>query len=182
MTRALRTAVVPVQLSDGACGSCTNAFISGGPFSVSFYADIDNPGNTVGPSQVVFAVDAAGHLTETIQPPDPSSVASGNFSWTGTNVPTCTPGAAGCLKRRMGLADGVQQNPAKPLFSYYPYGSNTPLTGTLDADQLKNVDAIDVVLSVKLPTKNVVVPTQYVERIALSNVDVYVTDQQGGTG
>ena len=179
MTRVLRTVVVPVQLSDN-CDGCTDAFIEGKPFEVAFYADIDNEDNNVGPSRVLLSTSASGTLTETIQPPDPDSVSSGNFTWSGQNDPTCTAGAAGCLKRRTVLADGVKQDATKPMFTYYAYNTGATLTGTLGPADMRNVDAIDIVITLSLPDRSPVAPTTYVSRVALSNIDVYVVDHEDG--
>jgi len=180
VSRALRTVVVPVQLSEG-CATCTDAFISGSPFSVAFYADLDNDDNKIGPSRVTIGASAGGTLTEVIQPPDPASVSSGNFTWSGQNDPSCVPLASGCLKRQLLLADGVQQGASAPLFTYYPENSGTPLVGTLTSDQMKDVDSIDLILTIALPNRGAVVPTTYVNRVALSNIDVYIADKQGGS-
>jgi prepilin-type N-terminal cleavage/methylation domain-containing protein len=175
ISKALRLTVVPIEVSDN-CTLCTNAFIQGTGSSVSFFADINNPApGNVGPSEVVFAVDASGVLTETLQPPDANSVGSGNFQWTGANVPTCTPGAIGCLKKVSFLASGVKTS-TTPLFTYYAYGTTTPLT-TIGPADLSSIDSIDVQITVQLPNRPAVAPTVLVERLALSNVDVYVQAQ-----
>jgi prepilin-type N-terminal cleavage/methylation domain-containing protein len=173
ISKALRTTVVPIEVSDN-CALCTNAFIQGTASSLSFYADINNPGGIIGPSEVAFTVSASGVLTETIQPPNANTVVSGNFAWTGQNDPTCTPGAVGCLKKVTFLASGVKTT--TPLFTYYPYGTTTPET-TIAAADLSDIDSIDVQITVQLPNRPVVVPTVLVERIALSNIDVYVQEQ-----
>lgn len=168
MSRALRTAVLPSSLASCSptCGA-TAAFIQGSAFKVAFYADIDNPNNTVGPSQVTFTVDASGNLMETIQPADAGSASTG-YTWT-----PCTYGTAGCALRKKLLATGVITSGAN-LFTYYSYGSTTPITGNLTATQLANVDAVDLVLSVHQSTAKSVTPTTYVNRVALPNVDTVV--------
>src|SRR5690348_16728808 len=99
ITRVLRTAVMPASLAScsPSCGSQA-AFIQGSAYKVAFYADIDNPDNAVGPSQVTFSVDASGNLIETVQPADAGSAATG-YTWT-----PCTYRAPGCSLRQSLLA------------------------------------------------------------------------------
>jgi prepilin-type N-terminal cleavage/methylation domain-containing protein len=171
ITRALRTAVLPSSLANcpvtqPTCGS-TDAFIQGGPFLVQFYADIDNPNNTIGPSQVTFSVDANGNLLETLQPPDPGSATTG-YTWT-----ACVYKAPGCSLRENLLATNVVTT-GKSLFTYYVYGSTTPVTGNLSGSQLRNVDSVDVILNVTSKNSKTIAPTTYVNRVALPNVDTVV--------
>ena len=172
MSRLLRTAVLPSSLAT--CTSCgaQAAFIQGSAFKVAFYANIDNGGNTVGPSQVVFSVDASGTLTQTVQPPDPGSASVG-YTWT-----PCTIGATGCQLRQTVLATGVQTT-GQPLFTYYAFGSQTPMTGTLTAAQLSNVDAVDILLTSTLSASTGATgPVTFVQRISLPNVDTVIEATQ----
>jgi prepilin-type N-terminal cleavage/methylation domain-containing protein len=176
ISRILRTAVLPSSLAS--CTNCgaTAAFIQGSASKVSFYANIDNGGNVVGPSQVVFDVDAAGTLTQTVQPPDPGSAAVG-YTWT-----TCTVGAPGCLMRRTVLATGVQTS-GQPVFTYYAFGSQTPMSGDLTATQLANVDAVDIQVTTKLPGASGAGPVTFVQRVSLPNVDTVIeATQSPGSG
>lgn len=168
MTRVLRTAVLPSSLAScsPSCGA-TAAFIEGTPTSVAFYADIDNTNNSVGPSQVTFSIDPANELVETVQPADPGSAATG-YTWT-----PCTLGAPGCSLQKRVLATNVT-TAASNLFTYYSYGDLTPISGTLNATQLANVDAVDIVLAVHKPGDERVAPTSYVGRVALPNVDTVI--------
>ena len=82
MTKVLRTAVLPSQLL-GTCTACTS-FLSGDSSSVSFYANVFNPNNTIGPSKATYSVNAAdpkGKLVETIQPPDAHVVGDFNYQY-----------------------------------------------------------------------------------------------------
>ncbi len=171
MSRILRTAVLPSSLAS--CTNCgaTTAFIQGSAFRVAFYANIDNGSNAVGPSQVVFAVDANGTLTQTVQPPDPGSASVG-YTWT-----TCTLGAPGCSLRQTVLATGVRMS-GDPLFTYYAFGSQTPMTGTLTATQLSNVDAVDIELSTELQGGRTSAPVTLIQRVALPNVDTVIEATQ----
>jgi prepilin-type N-terminal cleavage/methylation domain-containing protein len=176
MSRILRTAVLPSSLAS--CSSCgaTAAFIQGTAFKVSFYADINNDNNSTGPSQVVFKVDANGTLIQTVQPADPGSGATG-YTWT-----SCTLGAPGCSLRQTVLATGVVTS-GPNLFTYYSFGSQTPITGVLTAQQLANVDAVDIVLSTTSSGAAGKAPVTFVQRIALPNVDTVIeASQSAGSG
>jgi len=167
ISRVLRTAVTPKSLAScgDSCGAAA-AFMSGDAFKVSFYADINNDGGTVGPSEVTLSVDDDGVLRQTVRPADPGSAAVG-FTW------DCTLGTAGCTMRTTVLASGVQKNVGN-LFTYYAYGSDTPITGTLNATQLADVDAIDISLTTRAADGAEVMPTTFIGRVSLPNVDTVV--------
>ena len=81
------------------------------------------------------------------------------------------------------LATGVVTSGAN-LFTYYSFGSQTPITGVLTAQQLANVDAVDLVLSTA-PTGGSVskAPVTFVQRVALPNVDTVIeASQSPGSG
>lgn len=174
MSKKLRTAVMPSQLTT-TCTMCTaDAFVIGRNFSVQFYANINNPGNTVGPSRVTYTLTTtgatAGTLVEKVQVPD-------------SNLPTATgyvycdaeaAGAAAACKNRLKtrtLATGVQSGTGA-MFSYYD-GAGTRLTppsnGTLTADELSRVLAVELIVSVQAQQANEVDPTTYIQRVTLPN-------------
>jgi prepilin-type N-terminal cleavage/methylation domain-containing protein len=170
MSRVIRTAVLPSSLAACSCGSAV-AFISGTPNSMSFYADIDNANNTIGPSQVTISVDTVtGDLVQMTQPPDAGSGASaGGYTWT-----ACTYQAAGCLKRGKLLAKGVLAPVTAPyLFTYYLHGDPTPY-GTVTALQLGNVDAVDILMKIKLTSSAKAASSTFVQRVSLPNVDTVI--------
>ena len=170
MSRNLRTAVLQSQLTT-ACVStaCTDAaFLVGSPTSVQFYADIDNPHNTVGPSRVTYTL-TAGVLLETVQRPDSPTPDASGYHY-------CTPGGS-CVVRATTLATGVQR--ATALFTYYTAAAPTTAMvmgtgGVLTADQLKSVDSIDITIQVVTAGgANVGGATLY-QRVALPNADSVV--------
>lgn len=171
VTRDLRTAVLQSQLTT-ACiiAACTDsAFLTAGPYSVSFYADVDNPNNSVGPSRVSYTV-VGGVLTETVQPPDTPIPTANGYVY-------CTPGTNGCNVRTEVLATGVQMT--SPVFSYYAASAPTTamVMGTgnvLTAPQLKTVDSIDVVIQVVQAGGTPVGGTTLMQRVALPNADSVV--------
>jgi type II secretory pathway pseudopilin PulG len=171
MSRNLRTAVLQSQLTT-ACiiSACTDsAFLLGGPTSVQFYADVDNPKNAIGPSRVTYTV-ANGILTETVQKPDSPVPDANGYHY-------CAAGTNGCVLRTEVLATGVQTSTA--VFTYYTAAS--PSTGMvmstgniLSAAQLKTVDSIDITLSVVQPGGASVAGATMVQRVALPNADSVV--------
>jgi prepilin-type N-terminal cleavage/methylation domain-containing protein len=162
MTRVIRTAVLPASLAScaSACGA-TTAFITATPTTMSFYADVDNAANAIGPSQIIINLDAAGNLTESVQRPDPGSATTG-YTWNNAS-----------LKRVNLLAKGVQSAAGANLFTYYLFGSSTPFAGSVTGTNLANVDAVDILLKVDLPNAKVA-PTTYVQRVSLPNVDTVI--------
>jgi hypothetical protein len=167
MTRNLRTAVLQSQLTS-ACvlTTCTDsAFLLGGPTSVQFYADVDNPNNTVGPSRVTYSV-TSGVLTETVQKPDSPTPDANGYHY-------CTPSTT-CVVRSTVLATGVQST--ADVFTYYTAAApTTAMTmstgGVLSAAQLKTVDSIDVTLTVVVPGGANVAGATLSQRVALPNAD-----------
>lgn len=175
--RLLRTAVVPKQLG----GDATDAFISGGDFSVKFYADIDNPDNSIGPSQVTLT-ESGGTLVQTVQPPDTPTI-NHNYVWT-----PCVPGAAGCSIKRTILATNVDDD--SPIFTYYQPdedGVEQVLTGAepFDATDMGNVNAIEVRITVDKssthPMASSIAADTYITRVALINRASLVKGQGNGT-
>ena len=170
MSRNLRTAVLQSQLTTVCTLSvCTDsAFLQGGPTSVQFYADVDNPNNSIGPSRVTYTV-TNGNLIETLQKPDsPNPDASGYHYCTGGN---------GCVIRTQTLATNVQTT--DPVFSYYssaaPNVAMVMGTGNvLTAAQLKLVDSIDVNIQVLVPGGANVGGATMIQRVALPNADSVV--------
>ena len=171
MSRNLRTAVLQSQLTT-ACiiSACTDsAFLVGSPSQVSFYADVDNPKNSVGPSRVTYTV-TAGTLVETVQKPDSPVPDATGYHY-------CTIGTGGCTARTTTLAIGVQTT--TPVFAYYTAAApTTAMTmgtgGVLSSAQLKTVDSIDITLQVLLPGGPAVGGATMVQRVALPNADSVV--------
>jgi prepilin-type N-terminal cleavage/methylation domain-containing protein len=170
VSRTLRTAVLQSQLTTTCTLSiCTeSAFLKGTPTSVQFYADVDNPKNSVGPSRVTYDV-TGGVLTETLQKPDSPTPDAAGYHY-------CTPGP-GCAIRTTVLATDVSS--AAAIFSFYtsadPVNAIPLATGSqLTAAQLKVVDSIDVSLNVQRAGGANVAGASMVQRVALPNADSVV--------
>jgi prepilin-type N-terminal cleavage/methylation domain-containing protein len=182
VARALRQAVLPSQdVANGTCvtvdggGTCLSAFIQGTPTSLQFYSNVDNPvlhatsgTNNSGPRKVSYSIDAANNLVQVIQQPD--THAWDNYNWT---YSSCATVPANC--RQSVLAANITQVGGDPLFTYYQSG--TKLTGsTFDADALKRVNSVDIELSVQEDGRSSgSAPTTYIQRVALQNVDTYIS-------
>jgi hypothetical protein len=135
---------------------------------VQFYADIDNPNNSIGPSRVTYTV-TNGNLIETVQKPDSPNPDASGYHY-------CTSGV-GCVIRTQTLATNVQTGTA--VFTYYTSAApNVALvmgTGNvLTAAQLKLVDSIDVNLQVLVPNGANVGGATMIQRVALPNADSVV--------
>jgi len=172
--RLLRTAVVPKQLG---ADSGDSAFIQGDDFHVQFYADINNPDNSVGPSRVTLKVDN-GTLVQIVQPPD-QPVVNYDYQWS-----DCVVGATGCTKRQTTLATDVQMSAA--VFTYYmpdANGVDHVLTGQqpYDADALGTVDAIEITVTVGKHASSPIAADTYISRVALLNKASIVQGQGNGS-
>lgn len=169
MSRNLRAAVMPSQLLDTT--NIDNAFISGGPTWVTFYADLDNAAGNVGPSRVTICLvgggsscagGTAGQLVETIQRPNNPPPADPQY---------CTPGPLCPVNMRV-LASGVLSS--TPIFKYYDSLGN-PLSGVLAAADLANVDSMSIDISVQRTNAfgalGKVAPSEYVDVVQMPNHD-----------
>lgn len=167
MTKTLRTSVMQSQL--GCIGCAEDAFILGENLRVQFYANIDNPGNTVGPSKVTYEVvptgTGLGELRETVQIPDSPVPTPSGYRYTN----------AANVVRRVVVRD-VRTDTGRALFSYYDRtgASLVPAGGALTSGQLKNVLAIELQLTVQTQAVTQARPTTYVQRLMLPNAEAVI--------
>lgn len=178
MTKTLRTAVVPSQLSAACTGACVDldAFLLGQDGAVQFYANVNNPGNAVGPSRVSYAIvtesAGVGRLVEKIQVPD-SNVASGTgYAYCNAEAAGATTACKARLTTRT-LAKGIQLGTGIAAFSYYDSSGTrmSPVStgGSLSADALGKVLAVELVVTVQQQNATRADPTTYIQRITLPN-------------
>ncbi|KQR17711.1 hypothetical protein ASF78_01910 [Cellulomonas sp. Leaf334] len=183
MSKKLRTAVMPSQLTT-TCTLCTqDAFVNGQNFSVQFYANIDNPGNSVGPSRVTYTLAttgaAAGTLVEKVQVPDSNLPAATGYVYCDAEA-----AAAGsdCRKRLVTrtLATGVQSGTGPMLAFYDGAGARLtpPTNGSLTADELSRVLAVELVVSVQAQNATRVDPTTYIQRVTLPNAQAVLRQDE----
>jgi prepilin-type N-terminal cleavage/methylation domain-containing protein len=167
MTRSLRTAILPSQLYDAAAVDQA-AFIEASPFEMRFYANIDNPDNTIGPTRVTYTVNANGDLMETKQRPN-QPIVDNRFIY-------CDPASPTCAVDQRVLARGV--DPAASIFTYYDALGLPFPAAELTQEQMENIDAVDIVLTVEQAGSGGNGST-YVSRIALPNHDAVIRSQDG---
>ena len=168
MAKTLRTSVMQSQL--GASGTTADAFIQGDNYAVAFYANIDNPNNSIGPSKVTYRIDATGtgvgDLYQTVQKPDSPTPSPTGYLYTNT---------ANIVERL--VARDLRTDGARPMFSYYDGSSDTPLsTGTsgLSSADLANVLAIELSVTVQADSGITAKPTTYVQRMLLPNAEAVI--------
>lgn len=168
MSKTLRAAVTPSQVATSCTGCAAGAFSQGSTAKVQFFSNLDNPGNSVGPSRVTYELFTtgarAGELVETIQRPSSPTPGSGGYTY-------CTSGStcAATIKTRV-LARGVQAT--TPVFAYYDADARSlavPRNGTLSADQLKTVLSVELRVSVQGTGSYTAEPTTYIQRVLLPN-------------
>lgn len=174
MSRTLRTAVLPRQLDDA--GNTDAAFLRAAASEVSFHANINNPGNSIGPSRVTYRV-TNGQLTQTIQAPNPHAPDDHDYTY-------CDLAVASCLRSSTGLAVDVLTS--APVFTYYDQ-TGTPLALSascgglpcLPAAGLEVIDAVEVRVVVAAPARaGSIGPSTYVVRVALPNNDAIIREEQ----
>lgn len=182
MSRSIRAAVKPAQIS-AACSVTTcpeDAFMLGDDFHVQFYANLDNAGGSVGPSQVEYVV-VDGRLTETIQIPDSPTPTASGFQYCDHEA----PGASAACKARVStrlLAEGVQTDDATPLFRFWDR-SGVQLDpdaygGVLTGAEMQTVVAVELVINVQAPNATRAEPTEYIQRVMLPNVQAIIRQEE----
>ncbi len=178
MSETLRTAVMPSQLLANCAGCTEDAFVQGRRFEVQFYGNIDNPGNSVGPSRVTYVLedddaDGVGNLVQTIQVPDSSTPSTSGYQY-------CSSTAQSCQQRirTSTVARDVLVEPSKPLFRYFgPAGEEyNPGNGSLAANQLSRVIAVEIYVRVQGQGQgsSQARETSYIQRIMLPNTQAVI--------
>lgn len=183
MSKKLRTAVMPSQLTT-TCTLCTqDAFVIGRDFSVQFYANINNPKNSVGPSRVTYTLTttgpAAGTLVEKVQVPEDNEPSANGYEYCDAEA---APAGSECSKRltTRTLATGVQSNTGPMLAFYDSTGARLtpPANGSLTADELSRVLAVELVVSVQAQNATRVDPTTYIQRVTLPNAQAVLRQDE----
>lgn len=177
MSKTTRAAVKPSQIITAGCeATCAlvDSFLQGDGLSMKFYGNLNNPGNTVGPSQITYTIGTsgadAGVLVEKVQVPE-HYTGSGSYVY----CPAESPGASTDCKSRLTtrrLATGVSTSTS--VFTYYD-ANGVPLIPTasgLSATDLAKVMAIEVRLTVQNASSSRPLPTTYIQRITLPNAQV----------
>ncbi|WP_454048520.1 PulJ/GspJ family protein [Cellulomonas sp. Marseille-Q8402] len=181
MSKTVRTAVKPSQLSPG-CTSCTaDAFIAATPTGLQFYANLNNAGNSVGPSRVSYSLQSTAEdgmaLVEKVQRPDDSDP-TGAYTYCPAESPTASTDCKRRLTVRTIVSGVVTGGPS--LFSYFKNGGDpisTPASGMSSAD-LANIVQVEFRLEVEKVAATPVGSTTYVQRVTLPNAQALITDEE----
>lgn len=174
MSKLIRTAVKPSQLTTSCAGCVADAFIKAEPFVVQFYANVNNPGNSVGPSRVTYTVAAsgpqAGELIESIQRPDSSVPTASGYQYCDAASPSATVDCKARLSTRVLARDLVTGE--GPLLKYYDESGavlTPPVGGSLAASDLERVLSIELAVKIQVPASYQAGSTTYIQRIMLPN-------------
>jgi Tfp pilus assembly protein PilW len=173
LSKTIRAAVKPSQLTTTCTACVQDAFIQAGATFVQFYANVNNTGNSVGPSRVTYAVTTAGpntgDLVESVQRPDSNQPGASGYVYCDALAPSATVECKDRLTTRT-VARRVVTS-AGPLFSYYDVGGLQmvpPTGGTLAAADLDRVLSIELAVRVQNDATKAGVTT-YIQRIMLPN-------------
>ncbi len=176
LAKVVRTAVKPSQLMS--CGNSTcdaiDSFITADATSMKFYANLENGGNLVGPSQVTYQVVSTaagvGNLVERVQRPDSPTATVNGYVYCDASAVGASPACKARLTTRT-LATGVRVDGESPLFAYYgDVGGelDTDRSG-LTASEIEHVLSIEVTLQVQSDSPTKPGPTTYIQRILMPN-------------
>ncbi|GEL97152.1 PilW family protein [Cellulomonas terrae] len=185
VSKKLRTAVMPSQLTS-TCTLCTqDAFVLGKDFSVQFYANINNAGNSVGPSRVTYTLTTtgatAGTLVEKVQVPDSNTPTASGYVYCNAEIAGATAACRARLTTRT-LATGVRWDTGVPIFAYYngDGAAMLPATsgGSLTADQLSKVLSVELTVTVQAPTATRARATTYIQRLTLPNAQAILRQSE----
>jgi type II secretory pathway pseudopilin PulG len=185
LSKTTRTAVKPSQLSTSCQGACAevDAFLQGTASSMSFYANLNNDKNLVGPSRVTYSIAStgadAGVLIEKVQVPDqPTPSPAGFYSY----CPAETAGASSDCKKRLTvrrLATGVVLD-AAPFAYFQSDGVPLPVPASgLSATDLEKVMGVEVRLKLRSTGANAPAATTYIQRITLPNAQAILQGEDG---
>lgn len=174
MSKLIRAAVKPSQLTTSCPGCVADAFIKAEPFVVQFYANINNPGNSVGPSRVTYTVAAtgpqAGELVENVQRPNSNIPTGSGYQYCDATAPGATAACKARLSTRVVARDVVTAE--GPLLKYYDEAGllmTPPVGGSLSASELERVLSIELSVRIQAAASNDAGSTTYIQRIMLPN-------------
>ena len=174
MSKLIRAAVKPSQLTTSCAGCVADAFIKAEPFVVQFYANINNPGNSVGPSRVTYTVAStgpqAGELVENVQRPDSNIPTGSGYQYCDATAPGATADCKARLATRVVARDVVTAE--GPLLKYYDEAGllmTPPVGGSLSASELERVLSIELSVRIQADAAYQAGSTTYIQRIMLPN-------------
>lgn len=188
LSKKLRTAVMPNQLTS-TCTLCTaDAFVLGKDYSVQFYANVNNAGNTVGPSRVTYTLTTtgatAGTLVEKVQVPDSAVPTATGYVYCNAEIAGATTACAARLTTRT-LATGVRWDTGTAIFQYFDGAGDQMLPatsgGSLTGDQLSKVLAVELTVTVQQPNSTRARATTYIQRLTLPNAQAILRQGEDQT-
>ena len=193
MSKSLRTAVKPAQLTSNCTLCLADAFLQGTDFSVQFYANLNNPKNKIGPSRVTYTLvttgPKAGQIIETIQqadPPisdtDPWPNPISGYAYCDATAGTATAACKARLSTRP-VAFGAIATAGTPMLKYYDAEGRqmSPSTsgGSLTVPELGTVLSIEILVTVQSTNATKPNPTTYVQRVTLPNAQAVIREEKG---
>lgn len=174
MSKLIRAAVKPSQLTTSCAGCVADAFIKAEPFVVQFYANINNPGNSVGPSRVTYTVATtgpqAGELVENVQRPNSNIPSGSGYEYCDATAVGATADCKARLSTRVVARDVVLHE--GPLLKYYDEAGllmTPPVGGSLSGPELERVLSIELAVRIQTETAYEAGSTTYIQRIMLPN-------------
>lgn len=180
VSTTLRSAVAPSQLPECSDGSCPDdAFIEASGYLMRFYANLDNPDGSVGPSRVEYYLDGTT-LMQAVQVPDSAVPGPSGFQYCDARADGASAACAARLTE-MPLAFNVVQDASTPLFSYYKQGAveMVPASGgSLTAAELANVLSVDVHVVSQVAQAEKADPTEVVQRVTLPNSQILIRQNE----
>lgn len=175
MSKTVRTAVKPSQLTTTCVGCLADAFVKAEDFSVQFYANLDNTQNTVGPRRITYTVATtgadAGVLIEKSQVPESNVAIETGYEYCDAEAAGADAGCVARLTSRR-ITPGVLTVSGMPLFKYYDEAGvrMTPVAGaSLTAVELEKVLSIELVVTVQSTNATKAAPTTYIQRVMMPN-------------
>jgi len=182
MSKSLRTAVKPAQLTSNCSGCIEDAFLQGTDYSVQFYANLNNPMNSIGPSRVTYTLvttgPTAGQIIETVQTPSPPGVVTGTGYQYCADVSASASAVCQASFSTRPVAFGALATTGTPMFKYYD-ASGGRMTLPLSGDQLAHVLSIEIVVTVQSTNATKPHPTTYVQRVTLPNAQAVIREEKG---
>jgi len=172
VSKILRTAILPDQLTEVSCTNCAEtAIVQATRTQVSFYANLAAT-SSIGPSLVSLrvvqdtrAAQTSGQLVQTLQPP--TDLGGGKYSF-------CNPATAGCAVQTRVLARGLAW-PAANLFAYYNFAGSQVTSASFTSADLASVASVELTLGVQTVKGQTRYPAStLIKRVRLPNSDINV--------
>ena len=170
ITKTLRTAVRPGQLSTVCTGCTTYAFVAASPTRAVFYANLNNTG--AGPARTTLEVvegtgTAAGTGQLRVTSEQPVVAADGSYAY-------CTPGP-GCTPTQRVVAQGLVW-PSPTVFRYLDLGGAAVPGSPVAGADLAKIASVDVQVQVRTKTGARYTTASLQQRVRLPNAEITVQE------